>query len=189
MSEKKRLTEDEQFEELVNSMDIAGVEDFIDPEDMPGSKKRSAHSKHFTDEELDAAPSYTKEEMEALPRPWTARGEMTGADKAVIQGLADKNRVAARIFVTGEVGEAATRLLVNVNDVYYKNNAGCEPLFVNTRNDTIRMTRFNPEAVWRCLHLDILVELVPDEIDRLGVNMDPWKMGCFDFYQNMAAAM
>jgi hypothetical protein len=127
-------------------------------------------------------------------KAWTMRGEMISADKAVIQGLADKNRVAARIFVTGEVaeayiGEAATRLLVNVNDVYYKNNAGAEPLFINTRNSTVRMTRFDPEVVWRSFHPDILVGLVQDEIDRLGVDMDPWKMGCFDFYQNMAAAM
>jgi hypothetical protein len=139
-------------------------------------------------------PSYTEEELAALPKPWTARGEMINADKAVIQGLTDKNRVAARIFVTGEVaetyiGDAVTRLLVNVNDVYYKNNAGAEPLFINTRNSTIRMTRFDPEFVWRCFHPDILVGLVQDEIDRLGVDMDPWKMDHFDFYQNMVAAM
>jgi hypothetical protein len=127
-------------------------------------------------------------------KAWTARGEMISADKAVIQGLADKNRVAARIFVTGEVaedyiGDAAMRLLVNVNDVYYGNNAGCEPLFINTRNSTVRMTRFDPEIVWRSFHPDILVGLVQDEIARLGVDMDPWKMDYFDFYQNMVAAM
>jgi hypothetical protein len=108
--------------------------------------------------------------------------------------LANKNRVAARIFVTGEaaescIGDAATRLLINVNDVYYENNAGAEPLFINTRDDTVRMTRFDPRAVWRCFHPDILVKLVQDEIDRLGVDMDPWQMDYFDFYQNMVAAL
>jgi hypothetical protein len=127
-------------------------------------------------------------------KAWTARGEMISADKAVIQGLVDKNHAAARIFVTGEVDEAyiggyAARLLVNVNDVYYKNNAGAEPLFISTRNNTVRMARFDPEVVWRCFHPDILVELVQDEIGRLGVDMDPWKMDYFDFYQNMTAAI
>jgi hypothetical protein len=102
--------------------------------------------------------------------------------------------VASRIFVTGEVaegyiGDAATRLLLNINDVYYKDKAGCEPLFINTRDSTVRMTRFDPEVVWRCFHPDILVGLVQDEIARLGVDMDPWKMDYFDFYQNTIAAM
>jgi hypothetical protein len=119
---------------------------------------------------------------------------MLPADKSVIQGLADKNRAAARIFVTGEVaedyiGEAAVRLLISANDVYYKNKAGCEPLFINTRGNTVRMARFEPEFVWRCFHPDILVGLVKNEIERLGVDMDPWKMDYFDFYQNMVAAM
>jgi hypothetical protein len=195
VSKKKRLTEEEkQFEEFVDSVDTSDIDYLFDQEDAPGSKKRSTHSKYFTDEELDAAPSYTKEELAALPEPWTARGEMLSADKAVIQGITDKNRVAARIFVTGEVaesyiGEAATRLLTSVNDVYYENNAGAEPLFVNTRDDTVRMTRFDPRRVWGCFHPDVLVELVKAEIDRLGVDMDPWQMEYIDFYQNMVAAL
>jgi hypothetical protein len=127
-------------------------------------------------------------------KAWTARGVMIEVDKAVIQAMVEKNRAAARIFVTGEVaegyiGDAATRLLINANDIFYGNTAGCEPLFVNTRNDTVRMTRFDPELVWRCFHPDILTGLVQDEINRLGVAMDPWKMDYFDFYQNMVAAM
>jgi hypothetical protein len=51
------------------------------------------------------------------------------------------------------------------------------------------MTRFDPEFVWRCVHPDTLVDLVRDEAARLGVDMDPWKMDYFDFYQNMVAAM
>jgi hypothetical protein len=127
-------------------------------------------------------------------KAWTKRGEMLDADKAVIRGMADKNLAAARIFVTGEaaeyyIGEAATRLLVNVNDVYYKNKAATAPLFVQTRQDTVRMTRFDPEFVWRCFSPDILTKLVEAEIDRLGVDMDPWKMDRFDFYESMIAAV
>jgi hypothetical protein len=184
---KEKHLDEEQFEAFDGSADI-------DPKDIPGAKKRKTHSGFFTDGELDAMPSYTREELAALPKPWTKRGEMISADKPVIQGLVDKNRVAARIFVTGEVaegyiGDAATRMLLNINDVYYRDKAGCEPLFINTRNGTVRMTRFDPEAVWRYLHPDVLVGLVQDEIARLGVEMDPWQMGYFDFYQNMTAAM
>jgi hypothetical protein len=195
VDKKKHVAEEEeQFEAFVDSADTPDVDGLIDPEDIPGVKKRQTRSKFFTDEELDAMPSYTREELAALPKPWTARGEMIRADKPVIQGLVDKNRVASRIFVTGEVaesyiGDAATRLLLNIKDVYYKDKAGCEPLFINTRNSTVRMTRFDPEVVWRCFHPDILVGLVQDEITRLGVDMDPWKMDYFDFYQNMVAAM
>jgi hypothetical protein len=194
VDEKKHLTEEEQFEAFVDSVDTSDIDGLIDSEDIPGSKKRKAHSKFFTDEEIEAMPSYTPEELAALPAPWTKRGEMISADKPVIQGLVDKNRAAARIFVTGEaaegyIGDAAVRLLLNINDVYYTNKAGCESLFIQTRDDTIRMARFDPRVVWRCLHPDTLADLVQAEVDRLDVDMDPWKMDYFDFYQNMAAAM
>jgi hypothetical protein len=157
-------------------------------------KELKTHSKFFTDEEINAMPSYTKEESAALPKPWTKRGEMLPDDKGIIKATVDKNRLASRIFVTGEasedyLGDLAVRHLLSINDVYYENQAGCEPLFVRTRNDAIRMARFDPEMVWRSFHPDILVGLVQDEIDRLGVDMDPWKMDYFDFYQNMVAAM
>jgi hypothetical protein len=188
VSEKKDLTDEEQ---PVDAPDIDGL---IDPEDAPGSKKRKTHSRYFTDDEIAAMPSYTPEELAALPEPWTKRGEMISADRPVIQGLAGKSKAASRIFVTGEVAEdciggAAARLLLSINDVYYTDKAGCEPLFVQTRDDTIRMARFDPRFVWQRIHPDTLVELVQAEIDRLGVGMDPWKMDYFDFYQNMAAAM
>ncbi|MDR2794089.1 MAG: hypothetical protein LBB61_10590 [Treponema sp.] len=34
-----------------------------------------------------------------------------------------------------------------------------------------------------------MIEAVQEEVKRLGVEMDPWKMGYFDFYRNMIAAM
>jgi hypothetical protein len=125
-------------------------------------------------------------------KAWTKRGEMLEADKAVIRGLVDNNPVAARIFVTGEaaegyIGEAPRRLLINVNNVLTKNRV--PPLFVETRVDTVRMTRFDPEVVWGCFHPDLLVRLLEAEINRLGVEMDPWKMDYFDFYQSMIASL
>jgi hypothetical protein len=166
--------EEEQLREFIDSVDTSDIDGLIDPEDIPGSKG--------------------KEEPAALPEPWTKRGEILPDDKGIIQGTAGKNLLAARIFVTGEVsedyvGSIAVRHLLSINDVYYENGAGAEPLFVQTRNGTIRMARFDPAFVWRCLRPDTLVKLVQDEAGRLGVDMDPWKMDYFDFYQNMIAAM
>lgn len=156
--------------------------------------KREAASRHFTDEEIASMPSYTEKEMAELPKPWTKRGEMLPEDKAAIQGVVTHDRQASRIFVTGEalieyLGDHATAFLLSVNDAYYENNAGGEPLFIQTLNGTVRMTRFDPMRVWRWIHPDALVELVQDEVNRLGVDMDPWKMDYFDFYQNMTEAL
>jgi len=127
-------------------------------------------------------------------RAWTARGTMQEEDEAVIAALVDKNKVAARIFVTGEVhesyiGDAAVRLLVNINDTLYTNGVAKEPLFIETREDTVRMTRFDPAVVWRYFNPDTLTDLIKAEVDRLGVEMDPWTMEQFDFYESMVAAM
>jgi len=127
-------------------------------------------------------------------RAWTARGTMAVGDEQLIKAVADKNKVAARIFVTGEVhedyiGDAAVRLLVNINDVLYTNGGACQPLFVETRQDTVRMTRFDPNFVWRCFDPDVLTTLFKDEAERLNVKMDPWAMECFDFYESMISAI
>jgi hypothetical protein len=164
------------------------------PEDGLGARQRETHSGIFTDEELNAMPSYTKEELAALPEPWTRWGEMLPEDKRVVQGTVDHDYAASRIFVTGEasedyLGELGVKHLLSINDVYYENGADREPLFVRTRDGTVRMARFDPRIVWRWFHPDTLVDLVKDEIDRLGVNMDPWKMDYFDFYQNMTEAI
>jgi hypothetical protein len=156
--------------------------------------KRKTHSGIFTDEELDALPSLTQEEVAAMPAPWTKRGDMLDVDRRIIRETVDNSEAAPRIFVTGEVtedyiGTIAVRHLLSINDVYYEDGAGVEPLFVQTRAGTIRMTRFDPRFVWRCFHPDTLVGLVRDEIERLGVDMDPWQMEHMDFYQSMIAAI
>jgi len=126
-------------------------------------------------------------------KTWTTRGKMFETDRAVIARLADENQLAARIFITGEVhedyiGDASRRLLINANDIFYKNDAGQEPMFVETKDDTIRMTRFDPSFVWRCFHPDTLVELITDETKRLGVKLDPYQMEHYDFYEAMIDA-
>jgi len=127
-------------------------------------------------------------------RAWTAHGKMTSEDKQVITALADNDKIASRIFITGEVheyyiGEAATKTLININDALYTNGLTLEPLFINTINDTVRMTRFAPNFVWRCFHPDILVDLISEEANRLGVKIDAWTMEYFDFYESMIAAL
>jgi hypothetical protein len=123
---------------------------------------------------------------------------MLDVDKSVISFVAEKHRLAARIFVTGEaaedyIGAAAVRCLIGANDVYCERDINSEPLFVETKEGTIRMARFEPRLVWGYFHPDLLFELFQDEVDRLGVGdkvgMVPRKMDYFDFYQSMAAAM
>ena len=167
MDKEKRLTEEERFEAFVDSVDTSDVYGHIDPEDIPGLIPRKTHSTLFSDSELDAMPSYTAKELAALPKPWTRSGVMLPDDRGLIWAITEKNRAAARIFVTGEVsenyvGEVAVNCLLASNDTCYENGAGEEPLFVQTRNDTVRMTRFDPEFVWRCFHPDTLVGLVDD---------------------------
>jgi len=140
--------------------------------------------------------SQSKENKEITmeKRAWTAHGMHTAIDKQVITALVDNNKMAARIFVTGEVhenyvGEVAYELLLGINDTLYKNGASQEPLFVETKDGTVRMTRFDPSFVWRSFHPDILVGLLIDEAKRLGVNMDPFDMDHFDFYESMITAL
>jgi hypothetical protein len=127
--------------------------------------------------------------------PWTRRGRMEDLDPKVIRTLVEKSREAARIFVTGDaadsyLGDEAMSMLSSINDVFYKNGLYSEPLFIETK-ETVRMLRFNPESVWRYLRPETFIELVQEEVDRLGLtrDMDPWKMGYPDFYQSMIAAM
>jgi hypothetical protein len=119
---------------------------------------------------------------------------MLSTDAEVIRRIVQEDRAAARIFVTGEaaegyIGEAAVGLLISVNDVYYREKTGLEPLFIQTRAGTVRMVRFDPDTVWREFHPDILVGLVGEEAARLGVDMDPYALEHFDFYESMIAAL
>jgi hypothetical protein len=141
VKKEKHVTEEERFAAYADSVDTSGLVDALVAEDAAEADKKRRRSTLLTDEELDALPCYTKEELAGLPKPWTVRGEMIDEDGFVIKSLADKDCRAARIFVTGEVdedyiGDVAVRFLINANDVYYKNKAGCEPLFIETRNGT-----------------------------------------------------
>jgi hypothetical protein len=126
-------------------------------------------------------------------RVWTARGVVTDGDKVVIGRIAGHNPVASRIFLTGEVhedsiGEAASMLLTSINDVIdgaMKGHDGKyieEPLFVQTKQGTIQMARFEPEVVWRTFHPDLLQQIQGEEEKRLGVEV---QLDEFDFYQSL----
>jgi hypothetical protein len=126
-------------------------------------------------------------------RAWTARGKMLEVDSQVITALTGKNLIASRIFVTGEVaddyiGAPAAAALISINDVYYSDGAQEQPLFVETRQGTVRMTRFDPAFVWRCFNPDILAGLIKAENERMGFTMDPYSLSRFDYYEALIDA-
>jgi len=127
-------------------------------------------------------------------KAWTAKGEMLDVDKQVIEAIVGKDPIASRIFTTGEVheryiGGAASQLLININDILYTNGVSHEPLFTETKSDTIRMTRYDPRFVWRCFDPKLLMELIGEEASRLNVDMNPQGLECYDFYEEMARVL
>ena len=133
-------------------------------------------------------------EVFMVKKTWTSHGELNEIDKMTIESFVENDKIASRIFVTGEVhkdyiGDMASNLLINYNDVLCKKDIMQEPLFVETKNDTIRMCRFNPSFVWRCFHPNILIELLTEEIKRLGLKMDPYMIEHFDFYESMVESI
>lgn len=153
-------------------------------------KKKKNDAVDLRDYINDIANEIASEQKEPTVKPWTWRGAMLPQDKLIIQSTVEHQYAASRIFVTGEahedyLGELGVKHLININDVYYK--AGDEPLFVETKRDTVCMTRFDPTFVWACFHPDTLVMLLNDEAQRLGVEFDPWNMDNFDFYQSLIA--
>jgi hypothetical protein len=126
-------------------------------------------------------------------RIWTARGTVTEGDKVVIKRIAEHNPVASRIFLTSEVhedyiGETAAILLTSINDVIDGSMKGHdgkyieEPLFIRTKQGTIQMSRFEPEAVWKTLNPDLLQQIQGEEEKRLGIEV---QLDEFDFYQSL----
>jgi hypothetical protein len=133
-------------------------------------------------------------EMERRRDLWTWRGAMLPADELVLSATIDHVREAARIFVTGEVDvntitAAARTHLIAVNDAYCENKAGGEPLFVLTRQNTIRMTRFDPEFIWLRIRKDMFTELLAEESKRLSVYVGTEHIDIFDFYRCMVDAI
>ena len=121
-----------------------------------------------------------------MNRSWTKRGCITENDKILIAAIVKENPVAARVFVTGEVyedylGDIAAGLL------YAANDAADEPLFVQTKDMTVQMTRFDPQKVWKCFNYQVLEDLLKAEEERLGMEniaLDEW-----DFYASMIASL
>jgi hypothetical protein len=129
-----------------------------------------------------------------MKQTWTAHGTMALADEQAVAGVVEQSPVAARIFVAGEVsvdyiGEAPERLLIGANDAYYNGKPQVEPLFTETRQKTIRMTRFDPSVVWPWIEPELLETLVAEEAKRVGVPVDFNKMETYDFYESVIKAV
>jgi hypothetical protein len=97
--------------------------------------------------------------------------------------------------LTGEVhedhiGEAAAMLLVSINDVIdgaMKGHDGKyieEPLFIQTKQGTIQMSRFEPEVVWKVFPPGLLQQIQREEEKRLGIEV---QLDEFDFYQSLVS--
>ncbi|MCL2792420.1 MAG: hypothetical protein FWD87_04945 [Spirochaetaceae bacterium] len=121
-------------------------------------------------------------------KDWTTRGEMTAVDLEVIGAAVKKDPSIGRIMITGEVHTTTIdkqRLYIfdELNDL-----AG-EPLFITTKNRTIRMVRFDPEKVWSSIEPNLFASLVKEEEKRLGVAVGSVVLDEFDFYYSMIKAI
>jgi hypothetical protein len=120
-------------------------------------------------------------------RIWTNRAPLTEADKIVIAGIAEAKQEAIRLFVTGEAREdylgKQNAEMFEYSNALLEKHGTTEPLFIRTRDNTVRMARFCPDEVWRCIHADKLVKAVKEESDRLGIK--PVTMHEFDFYRSL----
>jgi hypothetical protein len=121
---------------------------------------------------------------------------MTALDEEIIRGIAEYSPSdAAKIFVTGEasesyLGEKNASFLIGMNSAYYDaEGGGSPPVFVRTRNNTVRMLRFDPKSVWRWIAPGVLAGLVKAEAGRLGVKMNDWDVSRYDFYQSMVEVL
>jgi len=119
---------------------------------------------------------------------WTFRAHNLIFDRLAIKGIAKIHKKAARILLTGEthvdyIGLEALNFLAGMDAM--PGSIPLEPLFLETKRGTIRMRRFDPKYVWRCVDPMLIVELAEEEINRLRIGMDPYALEYFDFYESM----
>ena len=116
-------------------------------------------------------------------KDWTKRGVMAANDLDVMEAVVKKDPSGiGRIAVTGEVHLSniewqRVAALQELNDLLD------EPLFITTKNKAVRMIRFEPEKVWRCIEPNLFASLVQEEEKRLGVGVVI--LDEFDFYYSM----
>ena len=122
-----------------------------------------------------------------MNKQWTKRGTtITHDDKALITAIVKENPVAARIFVAGEVHEDTVGTIA-ASLLYSSNDTLSEPLFIQTKDATIQMSRFDPVEVWKCINPQTLEGFFKAEAERLGVGtvaLDEW-----DFYASIVAML
>jgi hypothetical protein len=115
-------------------------------------------------------------------RKWTARKGLLPEDRIIIKILAETCPQGGQVFLTGEVREDLIGE-EEADKLYRYNDTLPEPLFIQTRDMTTRMTRFRPEEVWRCFDPDYLIGYVEEACRRLGIG--PIPMEEFDFYRSL----
>ena len=123
-------------------------------------------------------------------KSWTFRDYNLIFDKQMIERIFGVNPRAARILLTGEVrydylGEEPFNFLIGLNDIDVEEGFNIEPLFIATKRQTIRMSRFDPKFVWKVIGPETLMALAQDEISRLGINMPKEALEYYDFYESM----
>jgi hypothetical protein len=109
-------------------------------------------------------------------KEWTKRGVVTSQDQEVIGAIVRREQKAGRILITGEIdrerlGEPCANLLFASNDM-----TG-EPLFTPTNAGTVRMTRFDAEAVWPAIDKALLDKLIGSEAQWVSMPelvVDDW---------------
>ena len=126
-------------------------------------------------------------------KSWTFRDYNLIFDRPTIIGASEANKIAGRIFLTGEVhadyiGDEAVEFLLGVNDAVVKDGI-IPPLFTETRWKTIRMERFDPKFVWPIINPDLILEYSDAEVKRLQIPMDGAALDYFDFYESMIHSM
>ena len=119
---------------------------------------------------------------DGMEKKWTKRGEVTDQDKLAIEAIVDKNMVSARIFVTGEI-QAKSLGKIAASLLYASNDALDEPLFIQTKDATVQMARFDPKEVWACFNPAKLETLIRIEGERFGLGQIP--IDEWDYYASM----
>ena len=122
------------------------------------------------------------------PTCWSFRDYNLIFEHELVKLFQQNNMVASRIFLTGEVdieyiGEMSANQLIEIDRVNIDFEDKRNPLFIETREGTIRMSRFDPLFIYKCFTPDNFRRVVNDESTRLGINMTADEMFRDDYYE------
>ena len=122
------------------------------------------------------------------PTCWSFRDYNLIFDKIYVKQFQQNNMVASRIFLTGEVdieyiGEMSADQLIESDTVNIDDEKKRNPLFILTKQNTIRMSRFDPKFVWNYFGKSNFKRMVSDESTRLGIDMVAEDICRDDYYE------